>query len=258
MGKKGILVVSFGTSYEETRRKTIGAIEESIQKAFPDDKVYRAFTSGIIKRKLEKEGVLIFDVKEALEQMIKDGITEELLVQPTYMINGSEYDKMHEEIEPFIDSFEKIRYGRPLLTDQEDYRELATIIREAFPVNEDEVLVLMGHGSDHYANAAYPAFEYVLKEMKYDNILVGTVRGYPSLDEVKKQLAKLPVKKLCLAPMMIVAGDHVNNDMIGEKDSWKCELEEAGYEVRYYLTGLGELDGVQKMFIQHAKEMETV
>lgn len=258
MSKKGILVVSFGTSYEETRKKTIGAIEESIQEAFPDYRVYRAFTSGIIKRKLEKEGVRIFDVGEALEQMIKDGVTEELLVQPTHIINGAEYDKMHEEIEPFTDCFEKIQFGRPLLTDHEDYRELATIIREAFPVNEDEVLVLMGHGSDHHANAAYPAFEYVLKEMEYENILVGTVEGYPSLNEVKKQLAKLPVKKLCLAPMMIVAGDHANNDMIGEEDSWKCELEDAGYEVRYYLTGLGELEGVQKMFIQHAKEMETL
>lgn len=258
MSKKGILVVSFGTSYEETRRKTIGAIEQSIQKAFPDYKVYRAFTSKIIKRKLKREGVMVFGVKEALGQMIKDGITEELLVQPTHIINGIEYDKMHEEMEPFTDRFEKIHFGRPLLTGQEDYRELATIIREAYPVNEDEVLVLMGHGSDHHANDAYSTFEYVLKEMEYDNILLGTVKGYPSLNEVKRQLTKLPVKKLCLAPMMIVAGEHANHDMIGEEDSWKCELEEAGYEVRYYLTGLGELEGVRQMFIHHAKEMEIL
>jgi len=253
MGKKAILVVSFGTSYKETREKTITAIENSLKDAFSDYAVYRAFTSKMIKRKLEQEGIRIFDVKEALEQMLLDGITE-LLVQPTHIINGVEYDLMMEELRPYLNKFEAVRYGQPLLTSEDDYKELAAIIRKAYPVEEDEVLVLMGHGSDHHANSAYPAFEYVLRDMEYHNILVGTVEGYPAFSEVKKQLKKKRTKKVCLAPMMIVAGDHANNDMVGEEDSWKVDLEQEGYEVRYYMKGLGELLEVQNMFIRHARE----
>lgn len=258
MGQKGLLVVSFGTTYKETREKTIDAIEESLQAAFPEYKMYRAFTSKIIKRNLENEGFIIYDVKEALEQMIKDGITGELLVQPTHIINGIEFDMMCDDVEEFHDQFESIRYGTPLLTHYTDYKEVAHLICEAFPVEKDEALVLMGHGSEHHANAAYPAFEYVLKDLGYDNVFVGTVEGYPELPEVTKQLEKHQFKKVCLVPMMIVAGDHANNDMIGEEDSWKVELEEAGYETRYYLKGLGEIEGIRELFIKHAKESVSI
>lgn len=253
MTKKAILVVSFGTSYKETREKTIAAIENSLQDTFANYKVYRAFTSKMIKHKLELAGVRVFDVKEALEQMLLDGI-KELLVQPTHIINGVEYDLMMEELQPYLNKFAEVRYGQPLLTSEEDYKELATIIRNAYPVEEDEVLVLMGHGSDHHANSAYPAFEYVLRDLEYNNIVVGTVEGYPAFSEVKRQLKKKRTKKVCLVPMMIVAGDHANHDMIGEEDSWKVDLEQEGYEVRYYMKGLGELEEVQNMFIRHARE----
>ena len=253
MKKRAILVVSFGTSYKETREKTIAAIENSLQEAFSEYKVYRAFTSKRIKRKLEREGVFIFDVKEALEQMLPDGVAE-LMVQPTYMINGMEYDKMIDDIAPYLDKFENVIYGSPLLSGQEDYKELATIIRKAYPVDQDEVLVLMGHGSDHHANIAYPVFERVLKELDYQNIVVGTVKGYPTFFEVKRQLKKSKIQKVCLVPMMIVAGNHANYDMIGKEESWKAELEQEGYRVRYYLKGLGELSDVQQMFVRHAKE----
>lgn len=255
MRNKGILVVSFGTSYKETRQKTIGAIEESIQKAFCDYKIYRAFTSTMIKRKLQKEGIIVYNVKEAMEQILADGITEEVIVQPTHMINGIEYDLMCKAIEPFKEHFRKILFGTPLLTSQEDYKELADIIKNTYPVKQDEALVLMGHGSDHYANAAYPAFEYVLKAQGYDNILVGTVEGYPAFSEVKKQLERKHMKKVCLAPMMIVAGEHASHDMVGDEDSWKTELEQDGYQVRYHMKGLGELADVQQMFIRHTREV---
>lgn len=251
--KKAVLVASFGTSYEQTRKKTIEAIEKSIREEFSDYPLYRAFTSKIIKKKLEGEGLLIFDVPQALEQMRKDGV-EEVLIQPTHMINGTEYDLLREETIPYLDTFQSVMIGRPLLTKHEDYIELAGIIKESYPVKEGEALVLMGHGSEHPANASYPAFQYVLNDMGYENIFVGTVEGYPSLKEVKKQLVKKGFQKVYLAPMMIVAGDHANNDMIGEKDSWKSELEEDGYQVRYSLKGLGELKGVQAMFIRNAKE----
>ena len=252
MSKKAILVASFGTSYQETMEKTITAIENSLQDAFSDYKVYRAFTSKMIKQKLQREGVTVFNVKEALEQMLLDHVTE-LLVQPTHIINGVEYEGMKEELKPYLDKFKTVHYGQPLLSGEEDYKELATIIHREYPVGEDEVLVMMGHGSDHHANSAYPAFEYVLKDLDYHNILIGTVEGYPTLSEVKKQLKKKNLKKVCLAPMMIVAGDHANNDMVGGEDSWKTELEQEGYEVRYYMKGLGELPGVQNMFLRHAR-----
>ncbi|SES63666.1 sirohydrochlorin cobaltochelatase [[Clostridium] polysaccharolyticum] len=257
MKKKALLVASFGTSYEETRKKTIGAIEESLQKEFEQHQVYRAFTSKIIKRKLEREGVFIFDVKEALEKILEDGFTD-VLIQPTHIINGTEYDLLREDIVPFFQKFKSITIGRPLLTKHEDYMELADIIKETYPVEQDEALVLMGHGSKHPANSSYPAFEYVLKDKGYDTVFVGTVEGYPSLKEVKKQLVQNKIKKVCLVPMMIVAGDHANKDLIGDEDSWKMELKKEGYQVRYDLRGLGELEAVQKMFIRNAKEAVAI
>ena len=253
MAKKAILVVSFGTSYRQTREKTIEAIENRLRDAFSDYKLYRAFTSKIIKRKLGREGIFVFDVEEALKQILSDGVTE-LLVQSTHIINGLEYEQMMEVLRSYADRFTAIWYGKPLLTSTEDYKELAAIVQKEYPVDGDEVLVLMGHGSEHHANSAYPAFAHVLRDMGYHNIFVGTVEGYPAFSEVKKQLEKGKIRKVCLAPMMIVAGDHAANDMIGKEGSWKAELEQEGYEVRYYMKGLGELGEVQNMFIRHAKE----
>lgn len=252
--KQGILVVSFGTSYEETRKKTIEAIENRIRESFEDYAVYRAFTSKIILKKLKKSGMNVYSVQEALEAMVKDGITDEIIIQPTHVINGIENDFMLEEVEKYKKHFKRIKYGKPLLTQPEDYEELAKIIKNTYPVDKDEALVLMGHGSEHHSNSAYPAFEYVLKNLGYGNIFVGTVEGYPSLEEVKIQLKRENMQKACLVPMMIVAGDHANNDMAGNDDSWKAELEQEGYPVRYWLKGLGEIREVQDMFVKHVKE----
>lgn len=252
--KQGILVVSFGTSYEETRKKTIGAIESRIREEFKGYVVYRAFTSKMILKKLKKSGMNVNSVQEALEVMIKDGVTEEIIIQPTHVINGIENERMLADVEKYREYFGKVKYGVPLLTHPEDYKELAGIIRKTYPVEEKEALVLMGHGSEHYSNSAYPAFEYVLKDLGFENIFVGTVEGYPSLEEVKVQLKREQMQKVCLVPMMIVAGDHANNDMVGEEDSWKTELEQEGYLVRYQLKGLGEIREVQDMFVKHIKE----
>ncbi len=249
--KRAVLVVSFGTSYKETREKTITVIENRIREAFPEDQIYCAFTSKMIKKKLHKEGIEVNDVTEAMEQMLNDGITD-VLVQPTYIINGTEYDLMKDETRAYLDRFESISYGNPLLTKSDDYIELAHILHKEYPVDEDEVLVLMGHGSEHPANSAYPAFDYVLKDLGYYNILVGTVEGYPSFTDIKKKIIEINKKKVCLVPMMIVAGDHANNDMAGDEDSWKSELEADGFKVRYYIRGLGEICEVQDMLIKHA------
>ncbi len=255
MKKDGILVVSFGTSYEDNREKTIGAIERHIKKVFDPLPVYRAFTSRMILKKMKKQGIEIDSVTEAVERMKADGINGKLTVQPTHIINGVEYDMLMEDLEQFRNDFEEIQCGNPLLTDIEDYMELAGTINAAFKTEDGEALLLMGHGTDHHANSAYPAFCYVLSDMGFDHIFLGTVEGYPEFNDAVNRLKKTGYKKVCLAPMMIVAGDHANNDMVGdEEDSWKSMLEKDGYSVRYLLTGLGELQGVWEIFEKHLKK----
>lgn len=248
--KKGILVVSFGTSYEITRRKTIEAIEKRIAEEFKEYKVYRAFTSKIILRKLKKQGLHVNNVIEAMEQIKKDGI-EQLIVQPTHMIHGIENEIMCKEVLEYEGEISSIGLGKPLLSAPWDYQELAHIIKDTYKVADDEVMLLMGHGTAHYANASYPAFEYTLKQEGISNILVGTVEGYPSFEDAYENLKKLNKKKVCLVPMMIVAGDHATNDMAGADNSWKSKLEDDGYEVRCVMTGLGEIRNVQDMYIKH-------
>lgn len=250
----GIVVVSFGTSYKETREKNIGAIEHRIAEAFPDFQVYRAFTSQFIRRKIQKAGEYVSDVEEALEAMEEDGITGEVIVQPTYIINGMENDLMLETVKKYQGRFKKISVGAPLLASIEDCKEMAYIVCRHYPVEEDEVLVFMGHGSEQYSNAAYSALEYAVKTLGSRNIYIGTMKGDPSLEKVKQKLKKEGVAKVNLAPLMIAAGAHACNDMAGEKGSWREELEREGYEVRVLLKGLGELEEVQKLFVQHINE----
>ena len=257
MEKNALLVVSFGTSYAENRKKTIGAIEERIRNEFSNFQVYRAFTSKMIKRKMEQEGTPVYNVTEALRAMQKEGINGTLIIQPTHVINGLEYQWMLEEVKPYESYFAQVQYGKPLLTDVKDYKELARIVSASYEVDTDEALVLMGHGSEHYSNSAYSALEYVFRDMGRENIFVGTVEGYPGIEEVKGQLRKNKIKKACLVPLMIVAGDHANHDMIGEEDSWKDQLEEDGIRVRFYLKGLGESEQVQQMFLRHVEESRT-
>lgn len=251
MIKKGILAVSFGTSYADTREKTIGAIERAISAALPDYRLYRAFTSVMIKAKMDKMGTPVFNVEQALNAMKNDSI-EEVLIQPTHVINGTEYDMLVADVDAHSAGFKSVKCGNPLLTSTDDYKELASIIAKEYSSDNDEAVVLMGHGSEHYSNSAYPAFEYVLKAMECSNIFLGTVEGYPTIEEVKSQLKNGKFKRVKLVPMMIVAGDHANNDMAVD---WKNEIEELGYEVSCVMRGLGELEGVQQMFVKHIKEL---
>lgn len=257
MEKKAVLVVSFGTSYRETRQKTIGAIEEQLQRRFADYEIYRAFTSERIRKRLEMEGVLIDSVEEAFDRMQKDGV-KELIIQPTYIMNGMEYDKLVQITKRYASEFKIVRIGCPLLMKQEDYVELAYILKESFPVQEEEILVLMGHGSEHSGKATYPVLDEVLEQLGFHNIYVGTIEGYPGLDRVISQMKKKQIEKVCLAPMLIVAGRHANRDMIQKKNSWKNQLEREGYQVRYQLRGLGEIDRVQQMFVKKALNAEPI
>lgn len=253
---KGILVVSFGTSYKETRELTIKAIEKDIEKSFPDYKIYTAWTSKMIIRKvLRVEGVKIPTVEEAMEEILRDGITE-LVVQPTHIINGIENDIMTHTIESYKDKFKFIKFSTPLLTSQEDMNEAVGIVSTIFKdVNEDTAVVLMGHGSEHYANMAYSAFDYTMKEKGMANFFMGTVEAYPSIEEVKNAVKNGGYKKVILTPFMIVAGDHATNDLIGdEEDSWYSEFKGMGMEVSYVLKGLGQYEGIRNIFINHLKK----
>jgi len=255
--KKAVLVVSFGTSYNESREKTIGSVEKKIAEAFPDYDQKRAFTSQIIIDKLaQRDNEKIDNVEEAMKKLVDEGYGT-LVVQPTHVMNGEEYDEMKELTEPFEKKFVSVKYGMPLLTSSDDYKDVVNAIVKDTPQLSDKTcaVVFMGHGTEHFANSAYSALDYRFKAMGYDNAFVGTVESYPDLDKIKEDLAKFKPKKVVLVPFMIVAGDHANNDMAGdEEDSWKTRLKKEGYEVECVLKGLGEYTGIQDMFVDHCKD----
>lgn len=257
MMTKGILVVSFGTSYKETREKTIDVIENEIQAAYPDHKVYRAWTSRMILAKLKKrDGIHYDNVIEAMDRMLSDGIRQ-VTVQPTHVINGIENDKMKEEVLAYKDRFEKIAFGTPMLTSQDDIdRAAQNIVDEFAPqMEENSTLVLMGHGTPHYANAVYAALNYRFRDIEYPKILMATVEAYPDVDAMLRFVKKEKPDKVYLTPFMIVAGDHANNDMAGEdEDSWASILKREGIEVEPVLKGLGEYRSFRKILIDHVGE----
>lgn len=253
--KKALLVVSFGTSHPKTRKLTIEATENKIKSEFPDYDFYRAFTSNIIIKVIKKkENKKIFTVKEAFENLKAKGYTE-VLIQSLHVINGAEYYDLYNEIQEYKSSFKTIHIAKPLLTTAKDYKKLVKALAKQFPKSKKkEAIVLMGHGTHHHSNSAYPALEYTLNDLGHKRVYVGTVEGYPSLDDVIKKLKKKKIKKVTLMPLMIVAGDHAKNDMAGdEEDSWKSILQKKGYKVGIYLHGLGENKAVQEIFLDHTK-----
>jgi precorrin-4 C11-methyltransferase len=256
--KKAILVVSFGTSYHETRKKTIKACENRIKDHFPEYEVKRAFTSGMIIEKLkQRDNIHIDNPKEALKKLYKEGY-QEVIVQPLHIINGSEFHDLVRVVKKYENKFRILKYGRALLTKTRDYFKLAETIAAEVKVAdpEKEAVVLMGHGSEHAANSVYATFDYVLKDKKMENYYVGTVEGYPELEQVIKHLKNKAYQKVKLAPLMLVAGDHAQNDMAGqEDDSWKRQLEAAGYEVEIQLQGLGEYPGVREAYVEKVSKL---
>lgn len=254
--KKAILVVSFGTSINEAREKTIDKIEDDFRQAFPDYSIYRAWTSKMIIRKiLKRDGVRIMTVTDAVEQMIADGI-QELIVQPTHILNGIENDIMISEVNSFAEHFESIRFGNPLLSSTRDNLAVISAIKDEYPeIPNNEALVFMGHGTVHFTNTVYAALDFTLKDYWHKNIFMGTVEAYPSLDTMLKLVHNLNPARVHLAPFMIVAGDHALNDMAGdEEDSWKNIFQKEGYEVFCHIKGIGEYPSIRKIFIDHAQD----
>ncbi|MEA3424348.1 MAG: sirohydrochlorin cobaltochelatase [Bacillota bacterium] len=255
--EKGILVVSFGTSYKDTREKCIDSIENRIKDSFGEYVVKRAFTSNIIIKKMKEiDNIEIDTPYEALMKMIDDGI-KDIIVQPLHVIPGFEYGKIEKSVAKanHIDGV-KIRLGMPLLDDIESYDEMIEAIEFKFPeLKDDEGIVLMGHGTEHFANAAYSLLQRRMDEKRND-VYIATVEGYPELEDITSEL-KSKYEKLYLIPLMIVAGDHAQNDMAGdEKDSWKSILESEGISVECMLSGLGENERIADIFINKIKEIE--
>lgn len=251
--KKAILAVSFGTTYPDTLRQTIAATEQALAQAFPDWEVRRAFTSGMIIRKLkQRDGVEIENVAQAMQRLEEEGFTH-VAVQSTHVMHGEEYEKMLSQLEPFRLRM-KVSVGMPLLHAEEDYNAVAeALLNWLPPLEQDEALVLMGHGTTHFANSAYAQMEHMLQS-HCDRVYLATVEGYPTLDSVERQLAKRPeIRRLMLAPFMLVAGDHARNDMSGQEDSWAAQLQAAGYPVRCILQGLGECAQIRELFVSHCR-----
>lgn len=253
--KKAVLVVSFGTSYNETRAATIDAVEKKIADAYPDYKQYRAFTSQTIIDKLaERDGLKIDNVTQAMDRLVADGVTT-LVVQPTHVMNGFEYDDMMAEVQPYEGKFQSVVYGKPLLSDDTDYTEVVKILAEETKQynRADTVIVWMGHGSEHPANDTYTKLQKVFFDAGYNNYFVGTVEAKPDLTDMLAKVKASGAKKVVLLPLMIVAGDHATNDLAGDEEgSWKTAFKGEGYEVECVLRGLGEYTGVQELFVAHA------
>lgn len=252
-----LIVVSFGTSYENTRRKTIDKIEEDLGAAFPELDVRRAWTSGVIMRKLlERDDVKINNVEEAMEEIVAQGYSQ-VVVQPTHIINGAEYEKMLMQLSKFQGRISFLGVGLPLLSLSDDYESVChAVMSNIKPLEKGEVLLLMGHGSGHHADAAYAALDYRFKNLGYDDVFVGTVEGFPELEEVLPAIRKRKPDKIRLLPLMIVAGDHAINDMAGEgKDSWASILNREGYEVESVIKGLGEFSQIRDIYIRHLSQV---
>lgn len=253
--KKAVLVVSFGTSYEETRKKTIEACENKIREELSDYDFYRAYTSNMIIRKIKnRDAICIENPIEVLDRLYAQGY-EEVIVQTLHIICGEEFNKLKEQVEKYESKFRNIILGRPLLTYIEDYKEAVDAIEHQIPkLEKDEAIVFMGHGTFHESHSAYPAIEYVLRDHGI-NAYVGTVEGYPELDHVIKKLKEDNIKTVNLMPFMLVAGDHAINDMAGdEEDSWKSILEEHNFNIKIHLKGLGENPYIQDKFVSHAND----
>ena len=248
--------MSFGTSFNDSRRLTVGGIEGALEQAFPDWSVRRGFTSQIIIDHVKaRDGEVIDNVTEALDRAIANGV-KTLVVQPTHLMHGFEYTDLVDELAGYSDAFDKIVVGEPLLTSDEDFSRVADILIEATKEYDDgkTAICFMGHGTEADSNAVYAQMQQVLKDKGCKNLYVGTVEAEPSLDDVLAAVKQGSYSRVVLEPMMIVAGDHANNDMAGdEDDSWKRVFEANGYEVTCLLRGLGEMEAIQQIFTEHAR-----
>ena len=277
IGENELLVVSFGTSFNDSRAEDIGGIEKALEEAFPDWSVRRAFTSQIIINHIQaRDGEFIDNIDQALKRAL-DNHVKNLLIQPTHLLHGAEYDELVSSVEAYMDRFESVKIAEPLLgraeTDASAISADKAIVANAvvsaaaeaaaFPSVEDAdkagaAFVFMGHGTSHSAKVAYRQMQAQMKAHGFHNVFIGTVEGEPeetSCEAVLEAVKEAGYKQVILRPLMVVAGDHANNDMAGEDaDSWKNVFQSSGYfdTITCQIKGLGSIDNVQKLYIAHS------
>ncbi|MBU5312435.1 sirohydrochlorin cobaltochelatase [Tissierella carlieri] len=244
--KKGIIVASFGTTYEDTRKLCIESIEDIIREKYRDYLVLRAFTSQMVINILKKrDNIHVFNLEEAIRDMENQGI-EDIYIQPLHIIPGHEYEKLTKY---------NLKVGLPLLSLEEDYMKIVENIGIS-ELGNNEALVFMGHGSDHEADESYEILENLYHKKGFTNVFIGTVEGSKTIEDIIKELKEKNIKKVKLKPFMLVAGDHAVNDMASEDDdSWKSILEREGFQVEVCLKGLGEYKITQEIFLEHFEKI---
>ena len=278
IGEKELLVVSFGTSFNASRAADIGGVEKALQEANPDWSVRRAFTAQIIINHVQaRDGEKIDNMDQALERAVKNGV-KELVVQPTHLMHGAEYDELTEAVNSYKDKFESVKIAEPLLGEvgadataiNEDKAAVAkAITAEAVKTAEYDSLdaaaedstafVFMGHGTSHTAKISYSQMQAQMEQLGYKNVFIGTVEGEPEDTSCESVIAKVKdagYKNVILRPLMVVAGDHANNDMAGDDDdSWKSQFEASKKfdSVKTQIAGLGEIDAIQQLYVAHTK-----
>lgn len=279
IGEIEILVVSFGTSFNDSRTNDIGGIEKAIQKAFPTLSVRRAFTSQIIINHVQaRDGIKIDNVDQALERAVNNKV-KTLIVQPTHLMHGAEYDELTEILGKYADKFEQVIVSEPLLGEHaydekvvnKDKEIVAKSVLDAAiedagfesidkSIEESTAFVFLGHGTSHKAKVTYSQMVNTFKDLGYPNAFVGTVEGEPeetSIDEVISAVADAGFKNVILRPLMVVAGDHANNDMAGDdEDSWKSIFESKGVfnSVECQIEGLGSIEELQNLYVSHIND----
>ena len=250
--KKAILAVSFGTSYESALRNSIEKLEEDFEKAYPDFEIRRAFTSGTIIRKLKKRGIIIDTVQEAMHRLEDEGFYE-VIVQPTHLIDGFEYDRLCAAVNKYEGGIPNLRIGIPLLRTKHDIERVCELLEKNF--DSSYAVAVMGHGTEHNANCTYEKFGEVCRKKGIKNIFIGTVDARPDINDIIMKLKENGFSRVVLTPLLLVAGDHANNDMAGdEQDSWKSVLEAEGFEVETVIKGLGEYEEIRALYIEHLRD----
>ena len=257
--KPVILVVSFGTSYNDSRHITIGAIEDAIREAYPDYDVRRAFTAQIIIDKLaERDGIVIDNFEQAMDKLVEEGV-QKVIVQPTHLMAGYEYTDVLNSLQSnYADKFEAIVLGDPLLTSDEDYSEVVEAICDATAEYDDgqTAICFMGHGTEADSNEDYTHLQQVLTDAGHTSYFVGTVEATPTFDDVVEAAQAAGFTKAVLRPLMVVAGDHANNDMADteDPDSFASKFIAAGFEVECVVEGLGQLVAIDDIYVRHVAD----
>ena len=278
IGDNELLVVSFGTSFNDSRTADIGGIEKALQTAYPDWSVRRAFTAQIIINHVQaRDDEKIDNMDQALQRAVDNGV-KNLVVQPTHLMHGAEYDELTEAVESYKDKFESVTIAEPLLGEvgdsddavNDDKKAVAEAITaeavktagyDSLEVAEADgtAFVFMGHGTSHTAKISYSQMQSQMNDLGYDNVFIGTVEGKPedtACEAVIEKIKEAGYKKVVLRPLMVVAGDHANNDMAGDdEDSWKSQFEASGAfdKIDTQIAGLGEISAIQDLYVAHTK-----